>query len=160
VTEKYAKALADHLNHKAQIDQLRVHVKQNILYYMQAIWSHEPPDQRFFRLHKTPVPVIEAAAQTVRFGPLKPVPRAFAGLPSRRLETIDHRLATDVYATEIVTEVDPDLTSAPLVEIADPDSFMGFKGNYMIFPLRQSNALTDYMMHPYVVAGLNELVDP
>jgi hypothetical protein len=160
VTEKYAKALADHLNQKAQIDRLRVHVKQNILYYMQAIWSHEPPDQRFFRLHKTPVPVIEAAAKTFRFGQLKPVTRALAGLPNRRLETVDNRVATDVYAADIVTEVEPDLTFAPLVEIADPDSFMGFKGNYMIFPLRQTNALTDYMMHPYVVAGLNELVDP
>ncbi|VTZ59781.1 hypothetical protein EMEDMD4_1240009 [Sinorhizobium medicae] len=30
--------------------RLRMHVKQNILFYMQAIWNHEPPDQRFFRL--------------------------------------------------------------------------------------------------------------
>jgi hypothetical protein len=26
-------------------------VKQNILYHMHAIWGHEPPDQRFFRLY-------------------------------------------------------------------------------------------------------------
>ena len=160
ITEKYAKALADHFNHKTQIDRLRGHVKQNILYYMQAIWSHEPPDQRFFRLHKTPVPLIEAAEKTFRFGPLQPVTRALAGLANRRLETVDNRVATDVYSAEIATQVNPDLAFTSLVELADLDSFMGFKGNYMIFPLRQSNALTDYMMHPYVVAGLNELVDP
>ena len=34
---------------------LFVHIKQNILHYMQAIWSYEPTDQRFFRLYNTPV---------------------------------------------------------------------------------------------------------
>jgi hypothetical protein len=160
ITEKYAKALADHFNHRAHIDRLRVHVKQNILYYMQAIWSHEPPDQRFFRLHKTPVPIMEAAQKTFHFPRLLPETHALAGLAYRRLEAVDNRVATDVYATEIVTEINPELTFTTLVQVADLDSFLGFKGNYMIFPLRQSNALTDYMMHPYVVAGLDELVDP
>jgi hypothetical protein len=161
ITEKYAKALAEHFNHKTHIDRLRAHVKQNILYYMQAIWSHEPPDQRFFRLHKTPVPVLEAAAKQFVFRQrMRPVTRALAGVANRRLETVDNRVATDVYATEIVTTLNPELQFAPLVEVADLDSFLGFKGNYMIFPLRESNALTDYMMHPYVLAGLDELVDP
>ena len=40
----------------AEIDRLRVHVKENILYYMQAIWRQEPPDQRFFRLYNIDVP--------------------------------------------------------------------------------------------------------
>jgi hypothetical protein len=161
ITEKYAKALAEHFNHKTHIDRLRAHVKQNILYYMQAIWSHEPPDQRFFRLHKTPVPVLEAAAKQFVFRQrMRPVTRALAGVANRRLETVDNRVATDVYPTEIVTTLNPELQFAPLVEVADLDSFLGFKGNYMIFPLRESNALTDYMMHPYVLAGLDELVDP
>jgi hypothetical protein len=30
----------------------------------------------------------------------------------------------------------------------------------MIFPLKESNALTKYMMEPYVIAGFDELVDP
>jgi hypothetical protein len=37
-----------------------------------------------------------------------------------------------------------------LAEIADLDSLLGFKGNYMIFPLLNSNVLTDFMMAPYV----------
>jgi hypothetical protein len=160
ITEKYAKALADQFNHKAHIDRLRVHVKQNILYYMQAIWSHEPPDQRFFRLHKTPVPVLAAAEKKFRFGQMTPMTQALAGIAIRRVATIDNPVPTDVFAAEMATKVNTELTSAPLVDVAFLDSFMGFKGNYMIFPLRESNALTDYMMHPYVVAGLNELVDP
>ncbi len=58
-SDAYTKALSEHLNRRAQIARLRVHVKSNILYYMQAIWSHEPPDQRYFRLHEVPVPALK-----------------------------------------------------------------------------------------------------
>ena len=34
--------------------------------------------------------------------------------------------------------------------MADLDKLLGFKGNYMIFPLKKSNPLTDFMMAPYV----------
>lgn len=160
ITEKYAKALAEHFNHKSQIDRLRVHVKQNILYYMQAIWSHEPPDQRFFRLHKTPVPILEAGKKHFHFPHLEAATHALAGIAYRRLSALDNLTATDIYPAEVITEIKPNLKFTTLVEVADLDTFLGYKGNYMMFPLRESNALTDYMMHPYIVAGLNELVDP
>jgi hypothetical protein len=32
-----------------------------------------------------------------------------------------------------------------LHEVADVDSLLGFKGNYAMFPLREGNAITDYM---------------
>ena len=35
-------------------------MKQNIFYYMQAIWDHEPADQRFFRLYNKKVVCVEA----------------------------------------------------------------------------------------------------
>ena len=60
LTETYTKKLSDHLNRKTQIIRLRVHIKSNIMYYMQAIWNHEPPDQRFFRLHEVRVPNLQA----------------------------------------------------------------------------------------------------
>ena len=43
-------------------------------------------------------------------------------------------------------------TSRPrsLVEVADLDTLLGFKGNYMIFPLKEHNALTEFMAAPYV----------
>ena len=49
--DKLATATKEHFEKLTGVDRLRVHVKDNILYYMQAIWSHEPPDQRYFRLY-------------------------------------------------------------------------------------------------------------
>jgi hypothetical protein len=54
-------------------------------------------------------------------------------------------------------QVQPDART--LSEIADLNTLLGFKGNYMIFPLREINALTDYMIEPYVDAGFR-LLDP
>jgi hypothetical protein len=56
-TDKYVAAAKDHFGKAADIDRLRIHVKDNIIYYMQAIWTYEPPDQRYFRLYDIDVPV-------------------------------------------------------------------------------------------------------
>lgn len=159
ITENYSKALADYLNHKTQVARLRVHIKQNILHYMQAIWSYEPPDQRFFRLHNVPVPILEQAQKTYFFRELNPARAAFTSVPHRRIGLYDSP-ATEVYPHEIKTEVASELRFTTLAQAADLDNLLGFKGNYMVFSLKSSNALTDYMMEPYVVAGLDELVDP
>ena len=37
-----------------------------------------------------------------------------------------------------------------LAEVADLDNLLGFKGNYMLFPLRKSNDVTDFQTLPYV----------
>jgi hypothetical protein len=48
-----------------------------------------------------------------------------------------------------------------LIEVADLDTLLGFKGNYMIFPLKQSNMLTTFMMQDYVsVDEILKLHDP
>jgi hypothetical protein len=44
---------------------------------------------------------------------------------------------------------DPDPESQTLEEVADLDNLLGFKGNYMIFPMKENNALTEFMMTPY-----------
>src|SRR4029453_12747855 len=64
------------------------------------------------------------------------------------------------YRGEFVTQIKTPLEFAPLSEVADLDTLLGFKGNYMIFPLKESNALTDFMMDPYVDRALNALIDP
>ena len=46
------------------------------------------------------------------------------------------------------------------VQVADLSTLLGFKGNYAIFPLYQSNALTDFMMEPYIDRATGQLVDP
>src|SRR5262249_18934395 len=55
--DKYVTATTKHFSMLAEIDRLRIHVKDNIIYYMQAIWTYEPADQRYFRLYNLDVPV-------------------------------------------------------------------------------------------------------
>ena len=136
-TEAYTKALAEHLNRKAQIARLQVHIKQNILYYMQAIWSHEPPDQRFFRLHQEEVPKLQGT-RTYRF----------TEHPKAAMLSVPHR-ATDVLNIHTFVHFEEALKTETLAKIADLDNPLGFKGNYMIFALREHNDLTNFMSVPY-----------
>ncbi len=150
-TDSYVKAQATHANHQAQISRLLQHIRDNILYYMQGIWSYEPPDQRFFRHH-----TIEA-------------PRLLPNFKVYTLELMDEWpvgvtpvAGKQCYRVTLVLQVDADLTSAEkrgtLAELAELDKPLGFKGNYIMFPLKKSNALTDYMMTPYLdeVMGLRD----
>lgn len=139
ISEKYSKLLSQHLNRKTQVERCKAHIKDNILYYMQAIWSHQPPDQRFFELHNTMVPHFEIEEKSY---------------------TVDAAAAENIWTStengatphkfQLNTNIKPELTYKTLIEIADVDNLLGFKGNYMIFPLKEPNALTDFMMTPYV----------
>jgi len=46
-----------------------------------------------------------------------------------------------------------------LAEVAALDNMLGFKGTSLIFPLRKSNVLTDFMMTPYLDSEFG-LLDP
>lgn len=145
LTETYVKELRDQLNRKSQLARLRIHIKQNAMYYMQAIWSYEPPDQRFFRLHHLPVPKLAGNLTYT----VQPDPDAIPMPPSWEQP---HKLVAKC-------SIDPDnLEYQTLEEVADLDNLLGFKGNYMIFPLKQTNVLTDFLMTPYLdpVAGLRD----
>jgi len=157
--EKYAKAYSDHVNRLTQIARLRVHVKQNILYYMQAIWNHEPPDQRFFRLHNTKTPTLRYLRRRFAIDFDEVRSSALVNMPHRTLARFSPS-PVRTYGAEIKCQINPQLEFVPLSQAADLDNLMGFKGNYAIFSLKQSNALTDFMMEPYVDRGLNLLVDP
>jgi hypothetical protein len=136
LTETYTKALSEHLNRKAQIARLRVHLKANIMYYMHAIWNHEPPDQRFFRLHDVPVPKL-VGEKTFSIEPdpdAVPVPPDWEK-PVKIIMKVD---------------LDDELEFEALHEVADLDNLLGFKGNYMMFPLKQRNALTDFLALPFI----------
>jgi hypothetical protein len=144
ITETYAKALSEHLNRRAQGARLLDHLKNNIMYYMQAIWSHEPPDQRFFRLHAVRVPKLTGKL-TYTVAPDNDA------IPEPPDWVKPHKLV-------VKCDLDPDLEFSTLEEAADLDNLLGFKGNYMMFPLRHSNALTDFMSIPYLdpIAGLRD----
>ncbi|HKE83371.1 MAG TPA: hypothetical protein VKB50_06440 [Vicinamibacterales bacterium] len=138
LTETYARELSDHLNRKTQISRLRVHLKANIMYYMQAIWSSEPTDQRFFRLHQVRVPKLQG---TMTYS-IEPDPDDIPMPPDWK----------QPYKLEVKCALDENLEFQTLEEVADLDNLLGFKGNYMMFPLKKTNALTDFMMIPYLDA--------
>jgi hypothetical protein len=155
----YTKAFAEAVNRSTQVARLRVHVKQNILYYMQAIWSHEPPDQRYFRLHNTKVPTLVPARRKIRVDLDNVMDGSLVSMAHRTLPRFSPS-PTHTYGLEVKPTIDPVFESIPLSRAADLDNLLGFKGNYMIFALQDSNALTDMMMDPYVDRAFNALIDP
>jgi hypothetical protein len=144
-TRDYVEAEATFQNQELGVLRLRVHVKQNILHYMQAIWDHEPRDQRVFRLYDTPVPRLDGAI---------------------RYHLVDNPGAPSVpplweapYMIQAQLAIDADDETFPLGEIADLDRPIGYRGNYMIFPLKRHNPLTRFLSVPYADTLAN-LRDP
>jgi hypothetical protein len=132
--DKYTNAATKHFGMLADIDRLRVHVKDNIIHYMQAIWSYEPPDQRYFRLYNLDVPVFghNTTVNTVE---------------EEAIEAID-----ESHTPIAVRFPAPTLYAEPtkLHQVADIENLIGFKGNYMIFPMTNFNYMTWFMMQDYI----------
>jgi len=143
-TRAYTTALENQTNRRVAIDQLRIHVKQNVLYYMQAIWDHEPPDQRFFRLYHVEVDLPESTTRTCRLRRATDEDIA-AGLPT--VERSGDRYI--LYGCEAPSLPTPRSNTKQLVEIADLDNPLGYKGNYIIFPLKTCLYLTNFMMREF-----------
>lgn len=144
VTQTYVDAVKKSYNRRIAIDHLRVHVKQNILHYMQAIWSAEVPDQRYLRLYdleiQWPQPIDDASilgglGNFVDRGVASSLPSVL-GYPSVAgfVKMPKAKLGETRY----------------LHEVADLDRVVGFKGNYAIFNLKEGNALTDYMAQDFL----------
>jgi hypothetical protein len=160
-TAEYNDTLRGHLDNETRVKRLLVHIRNNIFHYMQAIWSMEPPDQRFLRLHKVQVPVLEL--ETVAN------PEDGSEAPDRtyrvQVEPVDDIFAsfrapgTTKHKASMSGRLKPITRSRPLVEVADLDSPLGYKGNYQIFPLKEHNALTEFMAAPYVDSAFGAM-DP
>jgi hypothetical protein len=149
-TTVYANALQNKFARHVAIDQLRIHVKQNILYYMQAIWDHEPPDQRFFRLYNQMVYCPQVTSGIVHSDTID------LGGPDYFANTGTANFAGGtVYSSGAVVNSSlpaPALNGpkVQLVEIADLDNPLGYKGNYIIFPMKGECYLTTYMLTEYI----------
>jgi hypothetical protein len=153
-TKTYTDALSEHLNHQTQVEQLRLHVVDKILYYMQVIWSFEPPDQRFLRLYKLQVPDIKGEKKYTfikQAEPQYPDLTTNSYIFKAEFEPLPLEYESDETANESYIR-------KSLVELADLDTLLGFKGNYLIFPMKENNAITDYMMTPFLnrYSGLSE----
>jgi hypothetical protein len=138
--DKLASAVKEHYDRVAEIDRLRVHVKDNILYYMQAIWRQEPPDQRFFRLYNIDVPIVKPDAANVA---------VTGGGGSNVLSMFEEGgiLKVELPMPTVTVE------KKKLVEVADLENVLAYKGNYMVFALRESNYITTHMMQDYIDVG-------
>jgi hypothetical protein len=134
-------AVKEHYNNLTELDRLRVHVKDNILYYMQAIWSHEPPDQRFFRLYNKDVPMITPESTGVAIKVYEV------------LSALHNALDQSGQFQAAVPMPNVTFSAQKLEQVADLDNMLGFKGNYMIFPMKQNNYLTLHMMQDYLDVG-------
>lgn len=159
--ETYSKALREHHTRLTELARLQTHIAKNILYYMQAIWNHEPSDQTYFRLHETPIPTFDMTTTKYKIDFANPRPNGL-DLPHRKLAQFGGREAKS-FSFEAKAEVgqsSQEMKFVPLSQVAHLDQRLGYIGNYMIFPLRESNPLTDFMMDPYLDRATGELVDP
>lgn len=139
--DKLSMAVKEHYDRVAEIDRLRVHVKDNILYYMQAIWRQEPPDQRFFRLYNIDVPIVTPDATNVPVTGGQPASNPLAVFEES--ETVSVSLPMPNVS----------VTRKKLVEVADLENVLAYKGNYMVFALKENNYITLHMMQDYLDVG-------
>jgi len=155
-SEKYAEAVKNHFIQITEIDKLRIHVKLNILYYMQSIWTFENADQRFFRIKDILVPDFDITYNVTGFVRFLPPPLIVSSAPSHPdekkhcLRRVNYKVAKAQRSQRIVR----------LHEIADLGNLIGFKGNYRIFPLQDHNAITDLLLQDYVDETFGGISDP
>jgi len=124
---------------RTRIDQLRIHLKENILYYMQAIWAHEPADQRYFRLYD----------QEVIWPETNGKPKINNANEPEQEYKIIRVLGIQIRVKLPKPSISDDTPKKSLHQVADLDKLLGFKGNYGIFPLRETNAVTDFMAQDF-----------
>jgi hypothetical protein len=103
------------------IDQLRVHAMRFINFYMQAIWAHQPPDQRFFRLYNKQVfcPCPEQTCGLKVTGTIMK-PTASDSAPVNRTVKAANRylVSTNFWSCKPVV----DTTQVDLLQLADIDN--------------------------------------
>jgi hypothetical protein len=145
--EAYAKARAEHANRLLQIAGLRVHFKENALFYMQAIWSYTFRDQIFFQLCNVKVPKLKEPQKNYNLAIPDEIPLSIAPKPGQVVLEVHAEIKFDA-------NLDPNKDFVTLAEIAHLGNPIAMRGNYLVFALKESNPLTDYMMLPYLDSEL------
>jgi hypothetical protein len=163
-TEEFSDRLGAHLANVVQVTELKNHIKDNITHYMQAIWMHEPFQQRWMRLKDVPVPKIKRDANVSRIYRIREdaIKGALTNVTHLGAKTHDYEVWPELPPPKNNPQNEPELETVPLYQVADIDDLIGFRANYMIFPMKEANAITDFMMEPYVerAAGGFGMTDP
>jgi hypothetical protein len=142
-TSAYVAAVRQQADRKIAVDQLRAHVKQNILHYMQAIWTHEHRDQRYLRLYDMEISWPEPDGTKATVKSIGKMPGAIGRmLPG-------HGKGKDAAALLVMPAAKLGPTRL-LDDVADLNRLLGFFGNYAVFELKEANALTDYMLQDFL----------
>jgi hypothetical protein len=110
------------------------------------------PDQRFLRLHQTKVPVFRDAGTQYRPTGETTGARIIGRDGTDLVEAVGHEF-------EVTPELQIEQQEQTIAEVAHLDELLGFHGNYLIFPLKEPNPLTEFLLAPYVDAGW-QLMDP
>lgn len=143
----YTDRLSRHLSQLGQVHRLIDHVWQNILYYMQAIWSHIPDDQLFLQLKDVPVPVfLKDKTRPIRVNPT--VLAAATDIAAVETRWV-HATGGLGVSKPPIAEADK-IKTVPLSQVANIYKRLGAWCNYLVFPMDKANPLTDFMMEPYV----------
>ncbi len=145
-TEKYIAAVRRRLNRRIQIDQLILHVRANIIHYMQSIWTKEHSDQRYLRLYDLDIEWPEPSGDPI-YVPAEDISLSVPGPPPPSVlnaPSISGRI--EMPAAKLGEK-------RKLHQVADLDQILGFRGNYVVFRLKESNALTDFMLQDYMDTG-------
>src|SRR5690606_16821636 len=119
----------------------------------------EPFQQRWLRLKDVPVPVLKRAKRKYKINKNASV-GALANVAHLRANVYPFATTGDMVLPP--EKENGTLDTVPLYQVADIDGLLGFRANYMIFPMKKTNAITDFMMEPYVekAAGGYGITDP
>lgn len=137
-TEAYTNAVRKRLDQRTQIDHLILHIRQNIMHYMQQIWLREHPDQRYLRLYDLKIDWPGGAQGRIQ--PLKTKSPLSTDLGSGAPQAVG----------KLELEVSEFSETRWLHEVADLSRILGFRGNYAVFRLKENNAFSAYMMQDYL----------
>jgi hypothetical protein len=160
-TQAYVKAVERRLNRRIQIDRLILHVKENILHYMQEIWRREHPDQRYLRIYDMDIQwpgdtaavfsAVSGASSASRFSS-----RLMSELPG----TIRPDRFGDAVPGGVAKVLPPKFSeSRKLYQVADLRKILGFRGNLAFFRLTEDNALSTFMAQDFLDSEFG-LMDP
>jgi len=145
-SRQYSEAVKQKARRDTTIRQLQLHVRQNILHYMHGIWDYRHPDQVFFELNDIQVPFLSSATRPCTMRRATDV-EIEAGVPGISRDG-EH------YIVECGPPDIPDpsasLPTRRLGSIANLDTPLGYKGNYIIYPLKTCTHITDFMSQEYV----------
>jgi hypothetical protein len=142
-TDAYTQAVVARLNRRTQLDHLILHIKENILHYMQAIWSREHPDQRQLRLYDLKIDWPGQASAVFQRPP-----------SSGTVSPLSGGRFTPGSAPQVTGTIKLDLPeffeTRWLHEVADLSKVLGFHGNYGVFRLNDMNAFSAYLLQDFL----------